>query len=95
MRHLLDTVLSWEKLDANEISVVEKVFPVKRMLKNLSNQFSKVGSDKGVKIVVEFGLGVPPGLIGDEFRLREVLSNFLSNAMKVGFLTHQGPLITS
>ena len=51
MRHLLDSVLSWEKLDADEVNVVENEFLVKPLLKKLAAQYNKVGSVAGVNVV--------------------------------------------
>lgn len=37
---------------------------------------------KGLELINDVGLGVPAGVLGDPFRLRQVLSNLVANAIK-------------
>ena len=83
MLHILDSVLSWEKLQTHQIVLKLHPFMPQALSKSLVKRYTRYGGSKNIQVVYRIGKDVPKTLVGDSFRLNEVIGNFLSNACKV------------
>lgn len=80
--NLLNDILDISKVEAGKMELDTHVFDLKRLLADVSDiLFINVGS-KAVQIVVDIDDKVPANLIGDALRLRQILTNLGSNAVK-------------
>ncbi|MBA7586759.1 Sensor histidine kinase RcsC [subsurface metagenome] len=64
-------------------------FRVSEEVKLSLDLFRAIIEEKGIKLAVDIQPNVPDDVIGDPFRLRQVLSNLISNAVK---FTHEGEI---
>jgi signal transduction histidine kinase/CheY-like chemotaxis protein/HPt (histidine-containing phosphotransfer) domain-containing protein len=87
---LLNDILDFSKINANQLILEEHAFSLAAFLADIQSMFSHVASEKGLKFNVVSGKSVPDIIQGDSLRIRQILMNFLSNAIK---FTHQGSII--
>jgi signal transduction histidine kinase/ActR/RegA family two-component response regulator len=78
---LLNDVLDFSKIDAGQLKVDHVPFDAKLVIDDLRQIQGVVATAKGIGLSVE-GAGQPLIGLGDPGRLRQILNNFLSNAIK-------------
>ncbi len=79
---LIDDILDLSKLEAKKLQLESREFNLDALGNNLRNLYDAQVKKKQLEFAIEIAADVPRNLIGDEFRLQQVLSNLLSNAMK-------------
>jgi len=79
---LLEDILDFSKLQAGTIELDPQPFSPAELLDAVSAITSPVSAAAGVKVEFALGPSVPPRLIGDARRIRQVLLNYVSNAIK-------------
>ena len=82
MKALLDDLLDHSKLGAGRMSVEAADFDLRAMLAQTLRLWKGAALAKGLNLRIEGAHGVPATVRGDCMRLRQVLNNLLSNAMK-------------
>lgn len=82
MKALLDDLLDHSKLGAGRMSVEVADFDLRAMLAQTLRLWKGAALAKGLNLRIEGAHGVPATVRGDCMRLRQVLNNLLSNAMK-------------
>lgn len=89
---VIDDILDYSKIEAGQIRMEEHLFHLDDFLKELERMFMLSALNKGINFLVQFEGNVPRILRGDSFRLRQVLSNLIGNAIK---FTHKGCIVVS
>ena len=89
---LLNDVLDFSKIEAGQLEVEHIPFSVASVLTEVSELYASMLDDKGLRFEVEIAPQVTDAVIGDPKRLRQVLSNLVSNATK---FTHKGRIKVS
>ena len=79
---IINDVLDFSKIEAEMLELEEISFDLTSMVDNLVNSFTHSAKQKGLEIRASFAADVPSGVIGDPGRLRQVLTNLVSNAVK-------------
>jgi signal transduction histidine kinase len=82
--HILDDVLSLQKIEEGKFALSMDQFNISEMLQTLVWTYSRISREKSVKLQLDISedLLQNPKITGDQFRLRQVLANFISNAFK-------------
>jgi len=83
-KHLLDLIndiLDVAKIEAGKLELKEEVLDVRPAIEICTNMLSLVASEARVEIIVDVADDLP-FLYADETRLRQIVSNLLSNALK-------------
>lgn len=86
---IIDDILDHSKIEAGKMQLEELPFKLSDEIKLSLDLFKAIIDDKGLKFIINIDDNVPEDIIGDPFRLRQVLSNFISNAVK---FTHEGEI---
>ncbi|MDJ0569640.1 MAG: ATP-binding protein [Pleurocapsa sp. MO_192.B19] len=86
---LIDDILDLSKIEAKELHLNPQEFALASLVDNLSNSFSPQLEQKGLELSIDLDPALPVWLKGDDFRLQQVLSNFISNSIK---FTEQGQI---
>ncbi len=86
---IIDDILDYSKIEAGKMQLEELPFKLSEEVKLSLDLFRAIIAEKGLQLTVSFAENVPDDIIGDPFRLRQVLSNLISNAVK---FTHYGEI---
>ena len=79
---LLNDILDFSKIEAGKYRFEKVAFDIRQVLDGVSDLFFEDMGDKGLELIVDIGSDVPQRVISDPHRLRQVLVNLLSNALK-------------
>jgi signal transduction histidine kinase/CheY-like chemotaxis protein/HPt (histidine-containing phosphotransfer) domain-containing protein len=80
--NIVNDILDISKLEANQLELEQIPFRVTEATGPVMSVMHSLARDKGLRLVCEPGPTLPDVLIGDPFRLRQVLMNLVSNALK-------------
>jgi signal transduction histidine kinase/DNA-binding response OmpR family regulator len=87
---LLNDILDFSKVEAGKMTLDPRPFQLDQMLRDLHVVLSANMEKKDIRIRFDVQPDVPKGLIGDDMRLRQVLTNLGGNAIK---FTSQGEVV--
>jgi len=79
---VINGILDFSKIEAGQAEMEQKLFGLRPCLQSVLDLFSAKADQLGLGLSCEIDEDVPAGIIGDEIRLRQVLINLVSNAMK-------------
>ena len=79
---IIDDILDLSKIEAGKLSVEPVDFRVRPLVAEVVALFAKDASRKGIGLVCAVAADVPDAVHADKTRVRQVLSNFVSNAVK-------------
>ncbi|MFI1393557.1 HAMP domain-containing protein [Streptomyces sp. NPDC020681] len=79
---LINDILDLSKVEAGKMDVHAEAFPLHQLLEYVEATFRPVASEQELEFRVIPGPGIPDTITTDESRLRQVLRNLLSNALK-------------
>jgi signal transduction histidine kinase/ActR/RegA family two-component response regulator len=79
---LLNDILDFSKIAAGKLEFESRPFSVRETLEGAVDLVAAMAHQKGLAIALTIAPDVPPRLIGDEGRLRQILLNLLNNAIK-------------
>jgi signal transduction histidine kinase/CheY-like chemotaxis protein len=89
---LLNDILDFSKVEAGKMTLDPRPFNLDQMLQDLHIVLSANMEKKDIQVRFDVQPDVPKGLIGDDMRLRQVLTNLGGNAVK---FTSQGEVVLS
>ena len=89
---LLNDILDLSQVEANRIELESAPFALDALLSDLSTVLSSLVGDKDVEVLFSIDPKLPGWLIGDVTRLRQILINLASNAIK---FTERGEVLIS
>lgn len=79
---LINDILDFSKIDSGKVEIVPVTYEICSMLHDLVNMTLQRAKDKDLQLVVEIDHEIPTCLYGDDVRIRQVLINILTNAVK-------------
>lgn len=79
---LINDILDFSKIDSGKMEIVPVVYEISSMIHDLVNMTLQRAKGKGLQLVVEIDHEIPTCLFGDDVRIRQVLINILTNAVK-------------
>lgn len=79
---LINDILDFSKIDSGKMEIVPVAYEISSMIHDLVNMTLQRAKSKGLQFVVEIDHEIPAGLYGDDVRIRQVLINILTNAVK-------------
>ena len=88
--NIIDDILDYSKIEAGKMQIEDVPYLLRDEVMVSIETFSAIAKEKGVILTAEFDENLPDKIIGDPFRLRQVLSNLISNAVK---FTHEGKIL--
>ncbi len=80
--HLLNDILDFSKIEAGKLETNPQEFYLTEILQSAVDLASPALKQKGLEFILIVDPNIPNGLIGDDFRLLQVLNNLTSNAVK-------------
>lgn len=79
---LIDNILDFSKLKSQSIVLENVPFSLETLLDDVVDLHQPEADDKGIQLRVIVELDVPLDLMGDEFRIKQVINNLVRNAIK-------------
>ncbi|MBI1248170.1 ammonium transporter [bacterium] len=86
--HLINDILDFSKIEAGGIEFENSEFVLHELVESIPEMFTPQGRTRGLELNCFIGGDVPHTVMGDSERLRQVLVNLFSNAVK--FTEHGG-----
>ncbi|MDH4184952.1 MAG: response regulator, partial [Nitrospinota bacterium] len=87
---IVDDILDFSKIEADRLALESIPFHLEDVLVEACHMVAGQAGEKQLELICSLGADVPPRIIGDPFRLRQILTNLASNAVK---FTAQGEVI--
>ena len=89
---IINDLLDFSKIESGKMDLVCDSYQVSSMLNDIINMAMARKGDKAIELMVDCDPRIPDQLYGDEIRIRQVIINLLTNAIK---FTHQGGVLFS
>jgi signal transduction histidine kinase/CheY-like chemotaxis protein len=90
--HIINDLLDLSKIEAGKISFENKAFQLPALFQKLESTLITLAGKKPVEVVLNIDEEIPATIIGDQYRLNQILLNLGSNAIK---FTSQGSVSVS
>jgi PAS domain S-box-containing protein len=90
LMNIINDILDFSKIEAGRMMLEEIPFFLSDELLLVQELFKPLAEEKGLQLSIDQKQDVPNKLIGDPFRLRQVISNLVSNAVK---FTEKGRIV--
>ncbi len=79
---LINDILDSSKIESGKMEIVPVEYDLATLVRDLVNMISQRAQAKDLRLVVEVDRKLPKTLFGDDVRLRQVITNILTNAVK-------------
>jgi signal transduction histidine kinase/ActR/RegA family two-component response regulator len=79
---IIDDILDVSKLEAGELVLELAPLDPRGLMAEVHASFAAAAAAKGLGLAQEIDDGVPPGVVGDAARIRQVLGKLVGNALK-------------
>ena len=79
---IIDDILTYSKIEAGKVKIEETIFSIHEIMDSLSTILSVNSTGKDIEVLISVGESVPKHVIGDPFRLQQILINIAGNAIK-------------
>jgi two-component system, sensor histidine kinase and response regulator len=87
---VINDILDFSKLEAGKVTIEETTFAPSHLVDEVTDVFTIRAEEKGLELIGDCDSALPDTLLGDPTRLRQILLNLTSNALK---FTRQGEII--
>ena len=89
---IINDILDFSKIEAGKMEIMNVDYSSASLLNDLVNMVQKKAEDKGLSLNLDIDRNIPMLLNGDEIRIKPIIINILSNAVKY---TKQGAVTFS
>ena len=79
---IINDILDFSKIEAGKMDIVNVDYSFISMLNDLVNMVQNKAEDKGLSFNMDIEREIPSILHGDEIRIKQIITNILSNAVK-------------
>ncbi|MCY3019220.1 MAG: PAS domain S-box protein, partial [Planctomycetota bacterium] len=79
---IIDDILDFSKIEAKKLELEQIEFSIAEVCDEILPFAGIDAHRKGLELICEIDPAIPPGLIGDPLRLKQVITNLLRNAVK-------------
>ncbi|MEK8026359.1 PAS domain-containing hybrid sensor histidine kinase/response regulator [Pseudaquabacterium rugosum] len=79
---IISDILDLSKIEAGRLEIESVAFDLRELLHALQQGYAALAAAHGLAFSVEVDRGLPARLAGDPLRVRQILANFLHNALK-------------
>ncbi len=86
---LINDILDFSKIEAGKLEIEHTDFELQKVIEDVGDLFADAAANKNLELICHKNPDVPNNLRGDPLRLRQILINLTSNAIK---FTEQGEI---
>ncbi len=87
---IINDILDFSKIESGKLEIIEGEFNIASTLNDVINMAVTRKGNKNIEIIVKADPNIPIGLYGDEIRIKQVMINLMTNAVK---FTEKGAVI--
>ena len=87
---VINDILDFSKIEAGKLTIDAFPFDLHRLLEEVAEVLAPKATEQGIELMVRYPAGAPSQLVGDADRIRQVVANLASNAVK---FTHAGHVL--
>lgn len=80
--HVINDILDFAKVESGQMTFEKTIFNLESTIETVTDLFVLPASEKGVELLIDIPVDVSGDYISDPFRLAQVLTNFVGNAVK-------------
>jgi two-component system, sensor histidine kinase and response regulator len=89
---LINDILDFSKIEAGKLDFERIAFGFRKTIEEAVDIFIEKATEKGIELIVDIASDVPVEVVSDPLRLRQVIVNLVSNAIK---FTDRGEIVIS
>jgi len=90
--HIINDILDFSKVEAGKMTIEAIPFDLRLTVSEVMELLATRAEEKGLEFIVRYAPGTPNYVIGDSGRIHQVLTNFVTNAIK---FTHEGHVLVN
>lgn len=79
---IINDILDYSKIESGKMQIVPTEYNVAEMISNISAMIMVKAKEKELPVHVHVSKSIPSVLLGDELRIRQIIVNLLTNAVK-------------
>ena len=79
---IVNDILDFSKIESGKMEIIPVEYEVKQLVTELVNMIQKRVEDKGLELQVNVDPELPSKLYGDDVRIKQIVTNLLTNAVK-------------
>lgn len=79
---IINDILDFSKIEAAQLSLVDLPFNVSESIEDITALMSGKAAEKNIELLVKIDQMIPHSVVGDQGRLRQILTNLVGNAIK-------------
>jgi signal transduction histidine kinase/CheY-like chemotaxis protein len=87
--YIINDILDISKIEAQKLEFESVPIELKTLIADVSDIFQPQAQSKGLQLTLSVDESIPQRVVGDAIRFKQILNNFLANAVK---FTHQGSI---
>lgn len=89
---IINDILDFSKIEAEAFELDPMPFDLREAIDDVASLLSTSAHEKGLELIVDYAHDLPRNFIGDAGRVRQVMTNLISNAVK---FTDEGHILIS
>src|SRR5205085_10758265 len=82
LMHVINDILDYSKIESGKMELEYNEFDLRNCIEDVLDVFATRAAQQGLDLVYQIDAGIPTQVVGDRLRLRQVLLNLVSNAIK-------------
>ncbi|MCL4821694.1 MAG: response regulator [Vicinamibacteria bacterium] len=79
---IINDILDFSKIESGRLELEQQPFDLRACVEDTLELLATAAAEKGLEMAYDLGLDAPEAIVGDAARLRQVLVNLVSNAVK-------------
>ncbi len=79
---IINDILDFSKIESGKMEIISVPYKISDIIYDLNNMIAIKAREKGLEFILEIDENIPSELRGDDVRLRQIILNILSNAVK-------------
>ena len=80
--NLINGVLDFSKIEEGKMEIIPTRYDVGEMIKDLIFMINERAKSKGIELKTEIDPSMPKSLFGDDVRIKQIITNLLTNSVK-------------
>ncbi|MCR5325098.1 MAG: response regulator [Lachnospiraceae bacterium] len=79
---IVNDILDFSKIEAGKMEIIPAEYDISSIINDLVNMIKTKADNKGLELILDINKNIPKILYGDEVRIKQAVTNILTNAVK-------------